>query len=63
MLKGGTVPKVEEALKEAGAEFVSGVGNKLAGGITHDRELITASNPTGAVTLGREFLEALTGGY
>lgn len=62
-MKWGTVPKVEDALREAGAEFVSNVGNKLAGEITADRELVTASNPTGAVTLGREFLEMLTGGY
>jgi len=62
-MKGGTVPKVQDALTQAGAEFVSEVGHKVAGGITHDRELITASNPTGATTLGQEFLEALTGGY
>ncbi|KZT59126.1 class I glutamine amidotransferase-like protein [Calocera cornea HHB12733] len=62
-MKGGTVPKVEDALTQAGAEFVSDASHKLAGGITHDRELVTASNPTGAVTLGREFLEMLTGGY
>ncbi|KZO96707.1 ThiJ/PfpI family protein [Calocera viscosa TUFC12733] len=62
-MKGGTIPKVEDALTQAGAQFVSNVGLKLAGDITHDRELVTASNPTGVATLGEEFLEMLTGGY
>ncbi|KAI0070357.1 ThiJ/PfpI family protein [Panus rudis PR-1116 ss-1] len=57
--KGGTVPKVEDALVAEGAEFVSGAAQKLAGSVTIDRELITGSNPTAADNIGAKFVEAL----
>ncbi|KAI0781334.1 class I glutamine amidotransferase-like protein [Trametes elegans] len=59
-VKGGEIPvKVESALAAEGAEVVSTTGNKLLGSVTVDREVLSASNPTAANTLGSKFVEML----
>jgi putative intracellular protease/amidase len=55
---GGEIPKVESALREAGAEMVEGAREK-AGAITVDRELVTGGNPLAAAALGDKFVELL----
>jgi putative intracellular protease/amidase len=59
-LWGGEVPKVETALREAGAEVVTGTGEKF-GSITVDREVVTGGNPMAAKPLGDQFLTMLSG--
>lgn len=59
-LWGGEVPKVESALREAGAEMVTGVGEKF-GGITVDREVVSGGNPMAAQSLGEQFIKMLSG--
>lgn len=54
----GEIPKVESALREAGAEMMEGYKEK-AGCITVDRELVTGGNPLAANSLGNQFLEML----
>ena len=54
----GEVDKVESALRREGAEMVEGVGTAV-GGITVDREVVSAANPMGAEALGRRFVEML----
>ncbi|EJU04644.1 ThiJ/PfpI family protein [Dacryopinax primogenitus] len=60
---GPLISNMEDALKAAGATLVSEKDQREMGEITHDRELVTAGNFTGAKTLAEEFLEMLTGGY
>jgi len=57
-LKGGTVPKVEDALRDAGANMVVGTSQKF-GSITVDRELVSGANPMAAGSLGEKFVEML----
>jgi len=61
-LKGGTVPKVQSALEQAGAQFVSSTPHKVFGEITVDREVVSGANPVAAGALGGKFLEMLSQG-
>ncbi|KAF1950617.1 ThiJ/PfpI family protein [Byssothecium circinans] len=54
----GEVTKVENALREEGAQMVEGVGTSL-GSITVDREVVSAANPMGANALGKKFIEMM----
>lgn len=54
----GEVDKVESGLRDAGAEMVEGLQEKI-GGITVDREVISGGNPMAANSLGDKFLEML----
>ena len=59
-IEGGEIPvKVESALAAEGAEVVSTTDNKLLGSVTVGREVLSASNPTAANTLGSKFVETL----
>lgn len=60
-LLGGKIPKVEAELREAGAEMVEGVKEKV-GVITVDREVVSGGNPLAADALGDKFLQMLEGG-
>jgi len=55
---GGEIEKVESALREAGAEMVEGLKEKV-GGITVDREVVSGGNPMAAAALGEQFLKML----
>ncbi|KEY66399.1 hypothetical protein S7711_05833 [Stachybotrys chartarum IBT 7711] len=55
---GGELPKVESALKDAGAEMVEGVKEK-AGFINVDREVVSGGNPLAANSLGDQLLKML----
>jgi putative intracellular protease/amidase len=55
---GGEIPKVESALKDAGAIMVEGVKEKL-GYITVDREVVSGGNPLAANSLGEQMLKML----
>lgn len=55
-LWGGEVPKVESTLREAGAEMVEGLGEKI-GRITVDRELVSGGNPLAANALAEQVLK------
>ncbi|KAI9150640.1 ThiJ/PfpI family protein [Paramyrothecium foliicola] len=55
---GGEIPKVESALRDAGAEMVEGLKEK-AGYITVDREVISGGNPLAANSLGERFIQML----
>lgn len=55
---GGEIPKVESALRNAGAEMVVGIKEK-AGFVTVDREVISGGNPLAANSLGDHFIEML----
>lgn len=57
-LWGGEMPKVESALREAGAEMVTGIGEKF-GNTTVDREVISGGNPMAAQILGEQFIKML----
>jgi putative intracellular protease/amidase len=59
-LWGGEAPKVESALRDAGAVMVTGTGEKF-GGITVDREVVSGGNPMAAQPLGEQFLKMLSG--
>ncbi|KAK4610525.1 Glutathione-independent glyoxalase [Fulvia fulva] len=55
---GGNIPKVESQLREAGAEMIEGLGEKV-GSITVDREVVSGGNPMAAAALGDKFVEML----
>lgn len=55
---GGEIPKVESALREAGANMVEGLAEK-AGYITVDREVVSGGNPLAANSLADKMLELL----
>ena len=58
-MKGGQVPnKVETALRNGGAEMISGMSEKL-GNIIVDREVVSGANPMAANALGIQFVEML----
>lgn len=57
-IKHGEVPKVESALKENGANMVTGLQEKV-GYITTDREVISGGNPLAAVSLGEKFVDMM----
>lgn len=57
-MMGGEIPKVESALREAGAEMVESVKTKV-GAITVDREVVSGANPMAAGALGEDFLKML----
>lgn len=59
-LQRGEIPKVESALREAGAVMVEGLREKV-GAITVDREVVTGGNPLAANALGDQFLNMLKG--
>ncbi|KAF2199082.1 ThiJ/PfpI family protein [Delitschia confertaspora ATCC 74209] len=54
----GEITKVESSLRDAGAEMVEGIGEKI-GAITVDREVVSGGNPMAADALGNKFLEML----
>ncbi len=56
----GEIDKVESSLRDAGAEMVVGLGEKV-GQITVDREVVSGGNPLAANPLGDKFLEMLKG--
>lgn len=51
--------KVESALSDAGAELVTGLGEKF-GSITVDREIVSGDNPMAAQSLGEQFIKMLS---
>ena len=55
---GGEIPKVESALRDAGAIMVEGVKEKV-GYITTDREVVSGGNPFAANSLGEQLLKML----
>ena len=59
MLRGGEAHKVESALSDAGAEMVTGLGEKF-GSITVDREVVSRGNPMAAQSLGEQFIKMLS---
>jgi len=61
-LKGGTIPKVQSALEQAGAQFVSTTSHKMLGAITVDKEVVSGANPVAAGPLANKFLEMLKEG-
>lgn len=54
----GHIDKVESTLRDAGAEMVEGLQEKV-GGVTVDREVVSGGNPLAAATLGDKFLSML----
>lgn len=52
----GEIEKVESRLREAGADMVVGLGEKM-GRVTVDREVVSGGNPMAAKELGERFLE------
>jgi putative intracellular protease/amidase len=59
MLWGSEAHKVESALSDAGAEMVTGLGEKF-GGVTVDREAVSGGNPMAAQSLGEQFIKMLS---
>ncbi|KAI7970817.1 hypothetical protein EIK77_007997 [Talaromyces pinophilus] len=57
---GGEIKKVEGTLRDAGANMVEGVREKV-GYITIDREVVTGGNPMAADDLGKQFVRMLAG--
>ncbi|OJJ07275.1 hypothetical protein ASPVEDRAFT_88529 [Aspergillus versicolor CBS 583.65] len=58
-LLGGEVEKVESALRNAGADMVTGGGEKI-GQTTLDHELLTGGNPLAADELGNRFVRMIS---
>lgn len=58
-LLGGEVEKVESALRNEGAEMVTGGGEKI-GQTTLDHELLTGGNPMAADELGERFVRMIS---
>lgn len=58
-LLGGEVEKVESALRNEGADMVSGGGEKI-GQTTLDHELLTGGNPLAADELGNRFVRMIS---
>ncbi|KAL4938163.1 hypothetical protein BDV06DRAFT_215327 [Aspergillus oleicola] len=56
---GGEVEKVESALREEGAEMVTGLGEKVGQTALH-RELLTGGNPLAAGELGGRFIRMIS---
>jgi len=55
---GGEITMVESSLRDAGAEMVTGLGEKI-GYTTVDREVVSGGNPMAAATLGDQFIQML----
>jgi len=55
---GGEITMVESSLRDAGADMVSGLAQKV-GYTTRDREVVSGANPMAAATLGDQFIEML----
>jgi putative intracellular protease/amidase len=55
---GAEIPKVESALREAGAEMIEGIKEK-AGYVTVDREVVSGGNPLAANSLGENFIKMM----